>query len=60
MAYLLLYGLMQFRKFLEGFQKAYRKLSGSCCFMWVAEGSREVYGDRPEAKSLFDSFKKLR
>ena len=36
--YLLFSVLPQFRKLPEGSRKAYRKLTGSCCFTWVPEG----------------------
>jgi hypothetical protein len=40
--------LPQFRKLPEGFQKAYRKLTGSCCLTWVPEASGRFAEVRPE------------
>jgi hypothetical protein len=33
---------LQFRKLLDGFQKAHRKVTGSCCSTWVPEGFQKT------------------
>ena len=52
--YLLFSVLPQFRKLPEGSRKAYRKLTGSCCFTWVPEGPGRFPEGCPEGKNSLD------